>query len=584
MKKNSSFKGKLIIWIVGIVSIALVLEMTFIVFLVTKEFTQENEKYVLSAFIKTETELNNKINRISGDFSAIVTENTRTGIFNPDKSSYLSYTKDKIRISSFFEQYADYDIITLITGNTAFISTPKTFTIHEENSNWFLTPLYQQLETNGYGYGTAYLSEFTAYNYDVSGLQDQKIIYFTKKVTSGGAECLLVLGLRESIFREMFLHLELEGNNVYIVNREGTIISSDKPEDFQSQLPFFLSPEKNSLSFSQSIAGTKYQIIEYPLGYADWIIVNQYPIWLYMRNVIRISAIAFFICLCCLTAIVIAITISIRKLSSPLNELSLQFKDFSSADMTVPMPKKTQIAEFDLLNENFVKMANDLNELIALQKKEEDIKNQLRIQSLMAQINPHFIYNTLNTVKVMADVSGSENVSAMIQHINRYIAPAFRLSKNRWRYSEEYKFLEDYIYILEIRYGAKIEFRHEFDFSIDEYLLPRFLIQPLIENSINHGLLPQKILCVSISVKLWENDNVKIMVTDTGSGMTAETLKNIRLLLHSPLENAADSQNLHIGLLNIKQRLFVYYSENHTFEIESQPGQGTEITIIMPLK
>ena len=116
MKKNSSFKGKLIIWIVGIVSIALVLEMTFIVFLVTKEFTQENEKYVLSAFIKTETELNNKISRISGDFSAIVTENTRTGIFNPDKSSYLSYTKDKIRISSFFEQYADYDIITLITG------------------------------------------------------------------------------------------------------------------------------------------------------------------------------------------------------------------------------------------------------------------------------------------------------------------------------------------------------------------------------------------------------------------------------------------------------------------------------------
>lgn len=601
MRKTYSFRTQLILPVLGIVSIALVIGMGLILSIVTREFSRQNEKYTLSAFAKSELELGKQIDTIARGFTSLIEENNAANILEPDRSNYLTYMKDQVQISRLFDKCRDFSIVGLVTDNTAFISRPgKSFSVYEADNERLDSPLFQQISQMDSGYGTAYLSEFTSYpEYITAGAgsegltgaggssnqQEIRIIYFIRKIRHFNKELTLILGLEETLIRQTYLQLEQGSNYIYIVDGDGYIISSNESDSFGKPLSFYRPAKDGALSFQHRIGGSEYQIIEYPLNYSDWTIINQYPTWQYKRDVNRISGIIFLISACSLITIAAAVTLAIRKLSSPLNRLSSQIKAFSSNGLATPVPEETRITELEILSGNFVKMANDIHELMEVQKEEEEKKNQLRIQTLMAQINPHFIYNTLNTIKTMAELSGCENVATMILHLCQYISPAFRIGKNRWTCAEEYAFLHDYLYILEIRFGTKMEFETKFDLSLKDSMLPRFLIQPLIENCISHAKKPQQVLRIWISVaKADDGETLEITVTDNGSGIAPDILMAMKKRLRDYREDTIVSENRHLGLLNIKQRLCAYYPETHTLILESESDRGTKITITFPLK
>lgn len=589
MKKSRSFRNKLLLSILAIISITLMIGTILIVSLVKKELFEQNERYTLSAFVKTETELDNKQDRIENDYVSLSSALTNTGILRNDISDYLNYTKSLIQVSRIFDQYLDYDLIGLVSEDMAIVSSPsRSFSVHTKTEALFHSPLYTQLVEKRPRYGTAYLYEFTGIadtEKFPQSFRQSRILYFTKSFVSDQKTYTLVLGMKEDVLHQMYLHLEQGSNSIYVVNRDGIILSSSNREQFQSQLSYFTNPENRQQSYKMQLNDVEYQIIQYPLHTFDWTIVNQYPTMEYMRDVNRMSYLIVVIFLCCLLAVGAAVTIIIRRLSRPLDDLSHRLQNFSSTGLSsaIQPPKKTDINEFEILNSSFCKMAADIQKLVAMQKAEEEKKNQLRIQALMAQINPHFICNALNTVKVMADISGAQNVATMIQHICQYISPAFRTNKNRWTYAEEYSFLLDYVYILEIRFNARLEIECQFDPSIQEETLPRFLIQPLIENSVFHGMNRESILKISVSVQKTEGQWVQILVSDNGIGFTPEQLQKERQVLLHFEEDAPVKVSTGIGLQNIKQRLNSYYPGRHTFEIESIPDQETTIKIQIPL-
>ena len=587
MQKTRSFQRKMIEYILIIVSLTLTVGTVLVVSLVTRKLSQQNENYTLSAFVKTDVELKNQKDKMDTAFVNLSTSLTRSGI--PDiESASLPYTKSLIGISNLFDQFLDYKMIGLFSIDAAIICSPvRSFSVYCSGDPVFSSLLYEDILHGDMDYGTAYMYEFvdSGHKRD-SSLWNSRIVYFRKSFLYGGQRYYLLIGLDESVIHQSFLHLEQGFNTIYIVGQQNEILSSTHADMFRQTLDYPLDPDPGRVSYKKTLGDTEYQIIPQALDIYGWSIVNQYPTFEYMRDVNRMSLFIIAIFIGCLIAVGLSVTLVIHRISSPLNELSVRLKSFSSTGLRAPHPPMhtDNITEFDVLNKSFLQMADDIQRLVARQKEEEEQKNQFRIQALMAQINPHFICNALNTVKVMAEISGTRNVATMISHICQYISPAFRTNRNRWSYAEEYAFLEDYIYILEICFSAKIEIDCSFDASVREDILPRFLIQPLVENCISHGMTPDRTLQIEICVKKETDGQVSIRVVDNGIGFSPKELESRRQMLSHMKRDTPPDLQAHIGLQNIKQRLNHYYPECHEFHINSVQGQGTSITIRIPLR
>lgn len=588
MRQASSFQKKMIEYILIIVSITLAVGTVLVVSLVKRKLSEQNERYTLSAFVKTDVELENQKQKMDTDFIRISSALTQDGLPDFISTSGLPYTKSLVKISNLFDQFLDYKVIGLFAGGSAIISSPvRSFSVHYENDPVFDSPLYKNVLQGDKNYGTAYMYEFVEKG-DIreSSFWHSRIVYFRKTFLYGGQRYYLVIGLDENVIHQSFLHLEQGFNSIYIVGEKNEVLSSNHAEMFRQPLSYAPLPDSDRASYKMTLEGTEYQIIPQALNLYDWSIINQYPTSEYMRDVNRMSVFIITIFIGCLIAVAACVALVIHRISSPLNELSERLKSFSSTGLRSPQNQMNtgNIVEFDILNNSFLQMADDIQLLVEKQKEEEEKKNQFRIQALMAQINPHFICNALNTVKVMAEISGTPNVATMISHICQYISPAFRTNKNRWSYAEEYAFLEDYIYILEICFSAKIEIISSFDSSIGGCILPRFLIQPLIENSISHGMPRSRTLKIEVSVRRADAGWVVIKVSDNGIGFTPEELAEKRQMLSDFRQDTVADLQAGIGLQNIKQRLNHYYPDRHEFELDSAQDVRTSVTIRIPLQ
>ena len=587
MRKACSFQIKMIEHILVIVSITLAAGTVLIVSLVEWKLSEQNEKYTLSAFIKTDVELENQKKKMDTDFIRLLSALTQNGIPDTESALTLPYTKSLINISNLFDEYLDYKMIGLFTNDVSVICSPvRSFSVHYSSDPVFSTPLYDNILYGEKDYGTAYFHEFIDDNYNGnSSIWLSKIIYFRKPFTYMGQTCYLIIGLDEMTIHQTFLHLEQGYNSVYVIGEAEEILSSNHSDMFRKPLDYPIQWESGQTSYKKTLDGIEYQIIPYALNIYDWSIVNQYPTSEYTREVNQMSIVIVTIFIGCLIAVAASVSLTIHRITSPLNELSERLKSFSATGLRTPKVLRTDnIIEFEILNNSFLQMTDDIQRLVSRQKEEEEQKNKFRIQALMAQINPHFICNALNTVKVMAEISGIRNVAIMISHICHYISPAFRITRNRWTYREEYAFLEDYIYILEICFTAKIEITCSFDISISDCILPRFLIQPLIENSISHGMPQGRTLMIDVSLQKTQDEQVTIAVSDNGIGFSPEELDGERKQLDNFNRNTAQDIHAGIGLQNIKQRLNQYYPQCHLFEIQSVQNQETVITIQIPLQ
>lgn len=575
-------------YILAVVSVTLAVGTVLVVSLVTKKLSGQNESYTLSAFVKTDVELLNQKKKMDSTFISLSTSLTQNGVPDTAGAFSLPYTKSLVNISNLFDQFLDYKMIGLFTEDTAIICSPiRSFSVHYGSDSVFNSPLYEDILHGDKDYGTAYMYEFVedSHNRDAS-FWLSRIVYFRRPFLYGGQRYYLLIGLDENVIHQSFLHLEQGFNSIYLVGQKNEILSSTNADMFRQTLDYSLQPDSGQASYKMTLEGTEYQIIPQALSIYDWSIVNQYPTSEYMRDVNRMSVFIVTIFMGCLLAVGLCVALVIHRISSPLNELSERLKSFSSTGLRSPqkLAHTENVVEFDILNKSFLQMADDIQLLVERQKEEEEQKNQLRIQALMAQINPHFICNALNTVKVMAEMSGTRNVATMISHICQYISPAFRISKNRWSYAEEYAFLEDYIYILEICFSAKIEITRSFDASISGSILPRFLIQPLIENSISHGMPRNRTLEIHVSLQKTDDGYVTINVRDNGIGFSPEALADKHRELSDFKRDTESDPHAGIGLQNIKQRLNHYYPDCHDFKIDSGQDAGTSVTIRIPLQ
>ena len=265
-----------------------------------------------------------------------------------------------------------------------------------------------------------------------------------------------------------------------------------------------------------------------------------------------------------------------RSLSRPLEQMTKTVKRIQSGETQLRMEnlKQDEVGE---LGQSFNNMLDRIEGLIAKEYENKLLLNRAEYQALQAQINPHFLYNTLDTMSSIAEIQNCSQVSALCQSLAGIFRYSLNMKEPFSTVAQEMAHLKNYIYVMNVRMQNQVQYEFEIDDVVLQDTLPRISIQPLVENAVNHGLRNRKgEKKVAVSAHA-EGSSLVILVEDNGVGMTKEKIEE----LYQEDEGREDKSKS-IGILNIHRRMKLLYGEAYGVEIESEPDKGTRIYLRIP--
>ncbi len=228
---------------------------------------------------------------------------------------------------------------------------------------------------------------------------------------------------------------------------------------------------------------------------------------------------------------------------------------------------------------SFNQMVLSIKNMLRITEETMEKKHQAEIQALQSQINPHFVVNTLNSIRFMAQVAQFDGIRKMAEALVSIVSCSFRSSTSFYTVREELEMLETYVYLMRIRYSNGFEVSYDIQPNCRDYLLPRLTLQPVVENAIVHGFdeMADELGQIRISVYR-ENDVLCLSVWDNGRGMTEEQIGLVRK--GRPRERG---DNTSIGLENVQARMKLNFGEAARMEIDSEPGAFTQVVLRLPV-
>lgn len=277
-----------------------------------------------------------------------------------------------------------------------------------------------------------------------------------------------------------------------------------------------------------------------------------------------------------LVAIIVLIILMVSKLLAPLRQLVMRIHTGTYGSFHMDESVKTDdvhsiVQGFDgMMRENIT-----LNENILTEQK---TKYQLRYHMLKAQINPHFLFNTLNVIKWKAIINQDHEVADMLADLGGLLEASMSRDSEIITIAEEIELLEKYIAIQNVRFQDGYTLEIHCDEEVGKCKIIKLLLQPIVENSIVHGFLePVDRAVIKVSVKKQEQD-IHICVTDNGGGMSRERMEEVLKGI-----NTTTNTFNHIGLSNINQRIKYSYGDQYGIILSSEKGRGTTVTVHFPV-
>ncbi len=263
-----------------------------------------------------------------------------------------------------------------------------------------------------------------------------------------------------------------------------------------------------------------------------------------------------------------------KSIARPVGILVNSMQSIEQGNLDIKI-RESNIEEIAQLDRSFNIMIKQIAELLELTREEAAKLREAERKSLESQMQPHFLYNTLNTVKSIAKLHGEEEILSIITRLGKLLKSSIDNRKSECPLKDSFALIEDYLTIQKIRFGSKLHVEMNIDERVLSYVTPKLIIQPIVENAIIHGLEPKTgdwILVISARLDDFEK-MVHISVQDNGVGFSSGTMWG------SLDELSADG---HIGLYNVYRRIVLKYGERARFVIKSNQENGTTITLVFP--
>ncbi len=347
-------------------------------------------------------------------------------------------------------------------------------------------------------------------------------------------------------------------NHEFVYHPQHTVYSSSS--EMEAMKPYIetgqgYTPDHKSYVSQEKIAGTDWTV----LGVSSLEKLDQVRSQL-MWTLFGASITSLLACLC-------LVWFSLKRWIAPLNDLRETMLKIASGNQNL-RAKETGAHELREVTRQFNAMLDQIDQLMAAIRRQEETTRQYELQALSSQINPHFLYNTLDTIIWMAEFQDSQRVVQVTKSLATYFRLALNQGKDLISLSDEINHVRQYLFIQKQRYGDKLEYEIEENPAFDNLVLPKLVLQPLVENALYHGI-KEKEGQGHIKITVQKQDlGLVIRIEDDGVGFQASGDSS-----QSQLKRGG------VGLQNVAQRLKLHFGEDYHMKIDSAPLKGTTVKI-----
>ncbi|RXS91414.1 sensor histidine kinase [Geobacillus sp. PK12] len=342
----------------------------------------------------------------------------------------------------------------------------------------------------------------------------------------------------------------------------------------------------DSGTFSQNIHGQHVQFIYQRSPFTHWTTIGVFPS---DESALEVKETHFyiisFIFFVCFIAIGASYYFSF-SLSRPISRLTMLMKKAQAGDLTVRYDEE-RMDEIGILGRSFNHMLDQIQRFIALAEWQERQRWEAELRELQAQIKPHFLYNTLDTIQWMARKKGADDVAEVVGALAKLFRIGLSKGKEMILLAEEIEHVKSYLHIQEVRYKDKLHYTFDIPEDLQKFYVLKLLLQPIVENALYHGI-KQRRGPGHIWIQAREHEGVMyICVKDDGVGMTTEQLKDLRESLDIDFTSGDQEGRMKkvkgYGMVNVQARLQLTFGPSYRLHIDSEEGQGTVVTIVHPI-
>ena len=409
---------------------------------------------------------------------------------------------------------------------------------------------------------------------EMRGSADQKMYILARRLNGRDFESvrIMYMVLDEKFISEVYSQLTGGYAEKYLTDGSGNILYSagDKKEGKIDLSGIPASKRSGAQEVDTDEGGAVYAYSK--LRSADWYCISTVPDFEIIRDILTLELPFIVISVIYLLFLAVMLYMMKKSVFRPLHSLKKAMDDYAELRPVELEPMGS--GEFRSLAEHFSDMTERISQLMIQYKEEQEEKNRQRMMALTAQLTPHFIYNALNTIKWMAVLNKQKNIQHLIESLIYIFRNAARVDDESYTVRDELKLVENYAVIQKARF-MNFELKTEADEDCMEYHIRKFLLQPVVENAIVHGLGRGQEKDGEIRIRIWkEEDGLYITVSDTGVGFDVEEWRK-----HP--DTGEDHTN--IGLHNVEEIIRLEYGPPYSLEIQSKLGSGTTVTYHLPL-
>lgn len=377
-----------------------------------------------------------------------------------------------------------------------------------------------------------------------------------------------------------------ETNEIYLLQHNGEILSCKNKDEISKNINNRLNVTKINENLGKSYIdvdknGKKIVINSVSIDKGDWILISLVSYEELVAPLTSIKNILLLINLIFMVSFLIVALFISNIISKPIIKLRMSMLKVESGDFNGKVEVQSE-DEIGKLSQNFNNMLDRVSELLVLTKEQERLKRDAEFEALQAQINPHFLFNTLSSIRWAAAAYGDKKVEDMVHALSILLRASITNGQEMVSLESEINILKNYLDLIQMKQGTTIIFECNIDESIMKYRIPHLLLQPIVENSILHGFEDRNEQGVIRITAIAAEDLLKIELTDNGKGLQGDTLDSILNRESQTLDDKKYYKS--VGLKNIHDRLKLIYGQNYGIDICDGEKNGTKVTLYMPFQ
>lgn len=391
-------------------------------------------------------------------------------------------------------------------------------------------------------------------------------IYNPVVISSPHPVCFLMINYPVSTFSNSFQQYSGLSSSLYIVNGDNTIVYSNNEDSLQRS--FDTIPQDNC------------DIVSIPVGIYGIRVISIIPDDLIRTQTIRLVATMLVVLIPIILLIMLFTLLMNHRYHRRVHDLADAMERVSGRELNTRIETICD-DELGRLAHQFNQMCESLDTYIDMHYQAEIGRQTAELNALQAQINPHFLFNSIEGIRMHAVSTGNPDLAEMLMQLGNLFRWMIHMEKNIVYLEDEIDYVESYLYLQQMRYEDSFKVRTDIDNDALYLGVPKFTLQPIVENALLHGLKDNSLIG-NISIRAFiQHGMLKLIVTDNGSGISPQQLD--RLMQHINCENAS-SEEFGIGIQNVQSRIHLLFGKNYGITIVSQPGEGTTVEITLPAK